>query len=149
MSATSVAASQAEPRSNASTISPTRPFGRLCAVKMIYLGSLSASNPHPSRGTFTYLIRDFYFHKSYLEKQQSIFTQTNNIQIKSATASAGLSAPTGDIRTHRYLHTHAHLCCLRCFDRPGCVWGPLETSWSWERCLPIRWQLQCHHGSYL
>lgn len=107
VSVTSVAASQAEPRSNASTISPTRPFGPLCAVKMIYLSSLSASNPHPSRGTFTYLIRDFYFHKSYLEKQQSIFTQTNNIQTKSATASAGLSAPTGDIRTHRYLHTHA------------------------------------------
>lgn len=115
VSAMSVAASQPEPKSNVSTISPTRPFGLLCAVKMIYLSSLSDFNPHPSRGMFTYLITDFYFHNSYLEKQQSIFTQT--ISKQSQPQLQLVYAPTGDIRTHRYLQTHTcrHICASALF----------------------------------
>lgn len=120
------------------TITPTRPFGCLCTVIMIYLSSLSDS-PHPGRVMFTYLIMDFYSHRSYLEKKQSIFTQTNNIQTQSDTALSGLPPNKRLIseyaRVPTNTHVQTHLCGLLCFDRPVGVWGPLETSCLWERCV--------------
>lgn len=151
VSAMSVAASQPQPKSNVSTISPTRPFSLLCAVKMIYLSSLSDFNPHPSRGMFTYLITDFYFHNSYLEKQQSIFTQTISKQSQPQLQLA--YAPTGDIGTHRYLQTHTHadtfvLSALfwqtcRCLGPTGDIMVVGKMS---SHQMATVW---CHHGSYL
>jgi len=38
------------------------------------------------------------------------------------------------------MHKHT-LVLWFCFDSHGGVWSSLETLWSWESCLPIRWQL--------
>lgn len=51
---------------------------------------------------------------------------------------------TGDSSTpctYTCTNTHTQLCFPVCFDSVVGVWGSLETSWSWESCLPIRWQL--------
>lgn len=86
-----------------------------------------------------YLIMDFYSHRSYLEKKQRIFTQTNHIQTQSDTALAGPLSNKQQISEYAQVPTNTlvqtQLCVLLCFDRPVGVWGPLETSCSWERCV--------------
>lgn len=112
-------------------ISPTRPFGCLCTAIMIYLSALYLMPLHPGRWMFTYLIMDFYSHHSYLEKPQSIFTQTNNIQTTAAkTAVAGLPpnqrviSEHAQVPTHTHMHVQTHLCSLPCFDRRCRCLGP-------------------------
>lgn len=142
LSAMSVAASQPVPKSNGEYNLTHRPVAPLCAVKMIYLSSLSDFNPHPSRGMFTYLMMDFYF-LLFGEATEHLYTDRQYPNKVSHSFSWSVCTNRRHQNTQVPTNTvmQTHLCCLRCFDRPVGVWGPLETSWPWERCLPIRWQL--------
>lgn len=143
VSVSSVAASQPEPKSK-SEYNLTQPALRLPVHSDNDLSQLSIwfSPPPPPSPPFwqsdVYVSDlDFYFHRSYLEKKQSIFTQT--ISKHSQTALAGL--PPNQRLISQYaqvpanIHVQTQLCGLLCFDRPVGVLGPLETSCLWERCV--------------
>lgn len=135
-SVSSVAASQAEPKSKRE-YNLSWSFGCLRAVIMIHLSSLS--DP-PTLAKWCLRIWLWIFIPTahiWRRNRASLHRQT--ISKQSDTALAGLSPNKRLISEYAQVPTNTdvqtQLCGLLCFDRPVGVWGPLETSCSWERCV--------------